>query len=102
MDNLRELTQNDIKIMVYCYDKKTGVGLSKANGITVEEVYNRSKEALSLSESKIRSALNTLVEYGYMDNGLKNGRKKSYCITDEGYAYIKSIKEVIGKNREDV
>lgn len=95
MENLRELTQNDIKIMANCYNEETGQGLSKIKGITVDEVYIKIKDTLELSESKVRHALTTLVDYGYMDYGVKRGKKKTYHITENGCDYIASIKEKV-------
>lgn len=94
MDNLKDLTESDIKIMSNSFDPINNIGLSKAKAITIEEVYEKTKDKLGLSESKVRYTLNMLVKYGYMDFGIKKGKKKTYYITPEGCEFIKEIKNM--------
>lgn len=90
--NLLSLTINDIKVMSLMFDIKTGIGLSKAKGMTIEEIKAKTKE---ISESKVRNAINKLLQCGFVDLGIKNGKKKTYHITSFGFEYIVSIKETV-------
>lgn len=91
--NLLSLTINDIKVMSLMFDIKTGIGLSKAKGMTVEEIVEKTSEIMS--ESKVRNAINKLLQCGFVDLGIKNGKKKTYHITSFGFEYIVSIKETV-------
>jgi hypothetical protein len=53
--NLLNLTLNDIKVMSLMFDTKTGIGLSKAKGMTVEEITSKTEDIMS--ESKVRNAI---------------------------------------------
>lgn len=92
MNSLRDITENDIKIMQNMFDKNTNKGLSKAKGITIEEIKSKIDD---LSESKIRDTIRVLSAYNYVDNGVKKGKKKTYHVTNEGLNYIRSIKELV-------
>jgi Cdc6-like AAA superfamily ATPase len=98
-DEIINLTENDIRIMSCMFDKTTGIGLSKAKGITVDEIKPRVDEMCeklqisSISTSKVRDAITKLTECKYVDLGIKRGKKKSYHVTTEGFNYILEIKK---------
>ena len=92
MSDLRDITENDIRIMRNMYDMKTSKGLSKAKAMTIDEIKEKTTE---LSESKIRDTIRLLLTYNYVDYGVKRGKKKTYHITNDGLNYVKSIKELV-------
>lgn len=100
-ENSINLTENDIRVMGYIFNKETGIGLSKAKGITIDEIKVRTDEVSNLKDittisiSKIRNAINKLIECGYVDLAVKRGLKKSYHITTEGFNYIIEIKKSV-------
>lgn len=97
--NLLNLTLNDIKVMSLMFDTTTGIGLSKAKGMTIEEIALKASNIMS--ESKIRNAITKLIQCGYADLGIKQGKKKSYHITSEGFEYILKIKENVIDIKKD-
>lgn len=84
---MRLLTENDYKVMSKVLDRSGESGISKTTGTTVNIVAGKS----NLSISKVRDALNTLIEYGFIDMGISKGREKTYFITPEGMLELKSI-----------
>lgn len=86
---MRTLTENDYRILARVFDNKTQRGFSKATGSTIEDI----KLKLDLSESKIRDALKTLIEYGYVSKGIKKVRKDTFYITALGLNDLHSISE---------
>jgi len=92
MEKIQNITQNDIKIMSFMYDRKTGRGLSKSKAMTIDEI---SANIDFVSESKIRTTIRLLLQLGFIDYGIKNGKKNTYHIKPEGLSYIESIKKVV-------
>lgn len=84
---MRLLTENDYKVMSKVLDRSGESGISKTTGTTVNIVAGKS----SLSVTKVRDALNTLIEYGFIDMGISKGREKTYFITPNGMVELKSI-----------
>lgn len=84
---MRLLTENDYKVMSRVLDRSGKLGISKTTGTTVNIVTGKT----SLSTSKVRDALNTLVEYGFIDIGISKGREKTYFLTLNGMIELKSI-----------
>lgn len=99
MESNINLTEKDIRIMICIFDKETGVGLSKAKGITIDELkckidtISSSKDMTAVSISKIRSAIRKLRECEYVDFGVKKGLKKTYHVTTMGFNYMNEIKQ---------
>lgn len=85
------LTENDIIIMSFMYNIKTGMGLSKAKGITIDEIAIKANDIMSTS--KVRDGLNKLVACGFVEFGIKKGKKKTYVVTVQGIEFIKNIKQ---------
>lgn len=86
---MRLLTENDYRVLSRVFDMKNDRGFSKATGTTIEEL----KGKLDLSESKIRDALKSLIEYDYVSFGIKKVRKNTYYVTALGLDDLKKINE---------
>lgn len=84
---MRILTENDYKVMSKILDKDGKTGLSKTTGTTVNIVAGKS----NLSVTKVRDALNTLIEYGFVELGIAKGRERTYFLTPSGILELKSI-----------
>lgn len=87
---MRMLTENDYRILSRVFDNKSKKGFSRATGSTIEDV----KAKIELSESKIRDALKTLIEYGYVEKGIKKVRKDTFFITELGLNDLRKINEM--------
>lgn len=83
---MRILTENDYKIMSRFINLKA---LSKTTGITRKVL----TEATGLSYTKVRSGVNALIEYGFIDIGIAKGREMTYFITEKGTIELKTIAE---------
>jgi DNA-binding transcriptional regulator GbsR (MarR family) len=86
---MRVLTENDYRVLSKVFDSKNDKGFSRALGSTIEEIKNR----LDLSDSKVRSAVKELIEYGYIDKGIKKGQKDTFYITALGLEDLKNISQ---------
>jgi len=85
---MRDLTENDYKILGKVFDKTKDKGFSRATGSTIEEIKARID---FLSESKIRSAIRALIEYEYIGKGVKKGKKDTFYITALGLTELKNL-----------
>jgi hypothetical protein len=81
---LRLLTEKDYIVLSKVFDSKTEKGFSRATASTIEDIENRIGENNKMSQSKIRDALRTLVEYEYIDKGIKKVRKDTFFVTAKG------------------
>lgn len=100
-EKLVNLTENDIKVMSFIGDKVNGVGFSKAKGTTIDAIKEKAVN-LSISESKVRNALTKLISKGYVDLGIKKGKKNTYHITTDGLNFVSEIKQtVINLNKKE-
>jgi DNA-binding transcriptional regulator GbsR (MarR family) len=85
---MRDLTENDYKVLTKVFDKTNDKGFSRATGSTIEDI----KEKIDfLSESKIRSAIKALIEYEYVSKGVKKGKKDTFYITALGLTDLKNL-----------
>lgn len=84
---MRVLTENDYKVMSKVLDRSGETGISKTTGTTVSILAEKS----NLSTTKVRDALNTLIEYGYIELGISKGRERTYFLTPNGMIELKSI-----------
>lgn len=91
MENLIALVDTDLRVMSCMFDSKTQLGLSKAKGITVEEIKSRYNG--EISTSMIRYSIKKLLSHQYIGTGVSKGRNKTYHITQLGLNYIKDIKQ---------
>lgn len=85
---MRDLTENDYKVLTKVFDKSADKGFSRATGSTIEEIKTRIE---FLSDSKIRSAIKALIEYEYVGKGVKKGKKDSFYITALGLADLQNL-----------
>lgn len=46
---------------------------------------------LKFSESKIRLAINNFIKDGYVKEGIKQGKSKTYFITDKGLEELRNL-----------
>lgn len=84
-----QFTENDFKILKAILDRGDNKkGLSIVTGTTVEEIVVKT----NLSSKKIRDTLNKFKEIGYVDEGIKKVRTKTYIMTKEGLLFLKSIR----------
>lgn len=93
---MRVLTQNDYKVFSKVFASGAN---SKITGITVAEL----KESTELSSTKVRVAIKSLIDYGFVNIGISKGREKTYYITSSGANELKTIsKPVIQSKKESV
>ncbi|MGL5330109.1 MAG: winged helix-turn-helix transcriptional regulator [Peptostreptococcaceae bacterium] len=82
-------TEKDFEILKAILTRgDTKKGLSIAHGVTVIELAERT----NVTTKKVREALKKLLEVGYVKEGLKKERAKTYILTQEGFAAIKELK----------
>lgn len=85
------LTENDIMIMSFMYNVETGVGLSKAKGVTIDDISVKANSIMSTS--KVRDGLKKLLSCNFVEYGIKKGKRKTYVVTSNGVEFIKNIKQ---------
>lgn len=93
----RVLTEKDYKVMSKLLDRENNKGLSKMAGLTRKEL----EVACEVSYSKVKDALNALIEYGFVDIGVAKGREKTYYLTQEGLIELKEITKNVVKIKGD-
>lgn len=82
-------TENDYKIMKSILDKNDkDKGRCKTKATTIEEI----KSKTDLSITKIRNTLNLFIENGFVMEGVKQGRTKTYMVTKEGMRELNSLR----------
>ena len=90
MDKDVSLNLNDIKILKAIFDPKTKRGFVKSYGTSVKEI----QDETSFSLSKIRSTLQKFKKMGWITEGVKDERCKSYCITEKGYDGLSNLTDM--------
>lgn len=93
---MRILTEKDYKVMTKILNRKENKGLSKQTGLTRKEL----QEATSLSYSKVRDALKSLIEYGFVDVGIAKGKERTYYLTMNGINELKDLSKSVINIRE--
>jgi DNA-binding PadR family transcriptional regulator len=89
---MRLLTEKDYIVLAKIFDSKNDKGFSKATGSTIHDIKLRTDETnTKISESKIRDALSSLLEYGYVEYGIKKIRQNTYFITAQGMDNLRKI-----------
>ena len=69
-------------------------GRIKAFGTTIKEIMELAeKNGETISRQKVSQSLKKFIDLGYVEEGLSNGKTKTYIITSLG---IESLKEVYG------
>lgn len=94
---MRILTEKDYRVMSKLLNRKENKGLSKTTGLTRKEL----EVLCNVSYSKIRDALETLMEYGYVNLGIAKGREKTYYLTAEGLTELKNVAKSVVDIKED-
>jgi predicted transcriptional regulator len=84
---MRTLTEKDYKVMTRIMNPKDKTGLSKLNGVTRKYL----TEATKLSYSKVRLAIESLKEHGFIEEGIAKGRESTYYLTEKGMLELKSL-----------
>ena len=86
---MEQFTENDFKILKSILDRGDNKkGLNIANGTTIEEMVKKTK----LSDKKVRDTINKFKESGYVTEGIKKVRTKTYVITKEGFTLLNNIR----------
>lgn len=86
---MKVLTHNDYKIMSKILNVKEKKGISKLTGVTRKQLM----ELANVSYTKTGDALKLLMEYGFVDHGISNGRERTYYLTQKGMLELKNIAE---------
>jgi predicted transcriptional regulator len=88
-------TENDYKIMKAILDKNDKQkGLRRNKATTIEEIQGKT----NLSSTKIRNTLNSFIQHGFVCEGIKQGRTKTYMMTEEGLIELNSLRmNIFGK-----
>lgn len=75
------LTRKDYMILDTLYQN---------NGITTLCALPKSKiiEKTNLSDSKIRNSLRNFISLGYIDEGAKDDKSKTYYLTEQGIQFV--------------
>lgn len=82
------LTWNDYKVLTLIRDRKA-VSVVRAVSIYLLA------DATKLSKSKVRDAIYKFKELGYVEEGVRQYRMKSYYITEQG---IEELEKILGGN----
>lgn len=91
------LSQNDYKVLAKMYDTKTKIGLSRINGVTINDLV----EKTGLSYATVRRSILTNIEHEFVDYGVSNGKQRTFYITEKGALELNDIAETslnINKN----
>lgn len=89
---MEQFTENDFRILKSILDRgDKKKGLTAINGTTVEEI----AEKTDLSTKKIRDTLNKFITEGYVTEGIKKVRTKTYLLTKEGFIFLNSVRKNI-------
>lgn len=89
---MEQFTENDFRILKSILDRgDKKKGLTAINGTTVEEI----AEKTDLSTKKIRDTLNKFIAEGYVTEGIKKVRTKTYLLTKEGFIFLNSVRKNI-------
>lgn len=94
---MRILTEKDYKVMSKLLNRNENKGLSKTTGLTRKEL----QVLCDVSYSKVRDALETLIEYEFVALGIAKGKEKTYYLTANGLNELKEITKSVVKIKED-
>ena len=78
-----------LKAIIDRNDRKKG--LSIGNGTTIKEIINKT----NLSDKKIRETRDKFIKEGFIAEGLKNGKEKTYILTEQGFKELNKIRKNI-------
>lgn len=86
------LTMSDYKVLTNIIDKSNVIqGSNKLKATTVQMLMDRTQ----LSYSTIRLSIIKLKKLNLIADGVKNGKIKTYYITEQGLLEIESVKKVV-------
>lgn len=92
-------TRNDYRILQAILDENDDTkGISKLNGTTRLEIQAKTKDESSektLSLSKIAQALKYFMDEGLVEEGINEGKTKSYILTPEGVDILNELQEEV-------
>lgn len=89
---MSNFTQNDIRILRAVTDSDKIKGNSKFMATTLKEIV----QTTGFSHQKVRTTIINFLNMGYVQEGFKNGKQKTYMLTKEGYEFIEeAIKNVL-------
>ena len=87
---MMSLTENEFKILKSILDRDDKKkGLIVINGTSVDEIACKT----GLSSKKIRDTLNKFKKMGYVNEGFKRVRLKTYILTKEGVLFLNNIRK---------
>lgn len=90
--NSSNFTMSDFKILLAVASvKRNGerVGGSSLKAVTVKEVGS----LIKLSNVKIHQTLSAFIDYGYIQEGLKIGKAKTFYVTETGFSFLLELKK---------
>ncbi|HID0768178.1 TPA: hypothetical protein ACXDAZ_002708 [Clostridium botulinum] len=88
---MHNLNSNDYRILACVVDKDKNRGLSLGRGSTLKQIVDKT----GFSIVKVRNTIKILLQEGYIIEGVKKERAKSYCITKDGAEKLKELKTKI-------
>lgn len=89
---MEQFTENDFRILKSILDRgDKKKGLTIVNGTSIEEIVNKTE----LSDKKVRDTINKFKEVGYVTEGIKKVRTKTYILTKEGFSFLNNIRKNI-------
>lgn len=90
--NSSNFTMSDFKILLAVASiKRNGerVGGCSVKAVTVKEI----GQMIRLSNVKIHQSLSAFIEYGYIQEGLKIGKAKTFYVTETGFSFLVDLKK---------
>lgn len=96
---MEQFTENDFKILKSIIDRGDNKkGLTISDGTSISEIV----EKTGLSYKKIRETIIRFKEVGYVTEGIKRVRTKTYILTIEGCECLTNIKKnIFGEEVKD-
>ena len=87
------LNMNDYSVLFNILKlSKKGIGISKLKGATINDI----SENMTVTDITIRKCADRLVEHGFIEPAIKQGKSKTYYITQKG------IKELASVNQNEI
>lgn len=81
-----------LKAIIDRNDRKKGLSIS--SGTTIKEIITKT----SLSDKKIRETRDKFITEGFITEGLKNGKEKTYILTEQGFKELnRARKNIFGE-----
>lgn len=92
MGIVAQFTENDFRILKAILDRGDRTkGLTIVSGTTVVEISIKT----GLSKNKVRDSLNKFIVEGYVTEGVKKVRTKTYLLTKDGFTILNNIRKSI-------